>query len=244
MRIRRSGPVSHASETGGPSAASGHAARARSSSGRRRSHAVRGRRRTRPARSAATPRRQRRPAPGRRQPLAGELQREIAAERVAGEGEARQAIVAGEDTHHLERVGGQPRVVEPATQVLGAAAIALVETHDVEAAGPGLVGHAAHVVPVTRPLEAVQQHDGQRAGAIGSPVAMAEDFGVVGDAEEPGVSWRQAREMAPPGPCVERHPMAAGEDGTWDERLRREGHGRGDHQWSLYRAATRPVGRR
>ena len=121
-------------------------------------------------------------------------------------------------------------MVEPAAEVFGTAAVALVEPYDVEAAGPRLVGHAPHVVAVARPFEAVQEDDRQRAPAIGLPMAMAEHFGVLGDAEEPRLGGRKAREVTPPGPRVERHPMAAGKGGTRDERLWREGHGRGDHQ--------------
>jgi hypothetical protein len=147
----------------------------------------------------------------------GEFQREITAQRVAGEGEACQAV-DDELAHHRKWIGGETRVIQPAGQVLGAAAVALVETDDVEAARPRLVGHPAHVVAVARPFEAMQQDDRERRDAVGLPVAVAEHLGVVGDPEQPRLGRWQAREVARPRPRVQRHAVPAGEGGVWDER--------------------------
>ena len=90
--------------------------------------------------------------------LAGELQRQIAAERVAGDGErvgCRSRSISSRITN--SGIVRQPGVIEAARQVLGAAAIPLVQPDDVPAGGPGLVGHAAHVVRDAGALEAVQQ---------------------------------------------------------------------------------------
>src|SRR5262249_50572005 len=45
--------------------------------------------------------------------LAGELQREVAAERVAGDRDRRQAVDLGELLDDVTRVGGQARVKQP-----------------------------------------------------------------------------------------------------------------------------------
>jgi hypothetical protein len=69
---------------------------------------------------------------GFRSQFARQLQREVAAERVPGDGKTRQAIPGNQLPEHEERVGGQAGVVQPRRQVLGAAAVALVEQDDVE----------------------------------------------------------------------------------------------------------------
>ena len=88
--------------------------------------------------------------------------------------------------HHEQQVVRQPGVIEAARQLLGAAAVALVEADDVPAGGPRLVGNAAHVVREARPFETVQQDERPAHRAVRVPMmAMREDARVVRDVEAP-----------------------------------------------------------
>ena len=118
--------------------------------------------------------------------LAGQLHGDVAAERVAGHGEARQPVAIAQLGQHAQRIGGQPRVIEPARQVLGAAAIALVEPDDVESGGEGLLGQAAHVMRFARALETVQRQQRRRRLTVRLPVAVRQHPRVGGDVEKPG----------------------------------------------------------
>ena len=97
--------------------------------------------------------------------VAGELEGQIAAERVADDREG-AGVPSTSISSRMTAAGirGQPRVVEPLRQVLGAAAVPLVEQHDVEAGRPRLVGEPAHVVGLARPPRG-------RAGPAGSDAA-------------------------------------------------------------------------
>ena len=95
--------------------------------------------------------------------LAGQLQREIAAERIAGDGDRRQAVDARQLVDDVRGVGGQAGMKQPGGQMLGVAAVALVQAHDVHAARERLRGDAAHVVRVARSVQAVQRDERRRA---------------------------------------------------------------------------------
>ena len=70
--------------------------------------------------------------------------------------------------------------------MLGAAAIALIEPHHVEAGGERLVGEPAHVVRLARAFEAVQRQQRRRRLTVGLPVAVGQHARIGGDVEKPG----------------------------------------------------------
>ena len=94
---------------------------------------------------------------------------------------------------HEQRIVGQAGVVEAAREMLGLAAVALIETYNIPARGKGLVGHAAHVVRSARALEAVQEQQRRMARGLGMPVTMREHTCVGRDVEE---TRRQAMAVA------------------------------------------------
>ena len=106
-------------------------------------------------------RRDRRDRPQRRRRVvavfAGQLQRQVAAERVAGHRDGRQAVDRRQLVDDVPGVGGQARVEQAGRQMLGVAAVPLVQPHDVHAAGERLGGDAAHVVRVARAVQPVQE---------------------------------------------------------------------------------------
>ena len=106
--------------------------------------------------------------------LAGELQRQVAAQRVAGDGHCRDAIAYDQFVQHEQRIVRQPGVIQAARQMLRLAAVALVQAHDVPARRKGLLGHAAHVVRRARAFEAVQQQQRRMSRGLGLPVTVRE----------------------------------------------------------------------
>jgi hypothetical protein len=101
--------------------------------------------------------------------------------------------------------------------MLGAAAVALIQAHDVEAARPGLGGDAAHVMGVARAFEAVQGDERRARETVLVPVTVCQDAGVVRDVEVAGLGRRQLRKGAPLRPGVQRHLVAAGPAPERDE---------------------------
>ena len=89
--------------------------------------------------------------------LARQLQRQVAAERVAGDGQLPDAFGPDQLAHDEQRVVRQTRVVQPAGEMFGVAAVPLIEADHIPAGGPRLVGDAGDVVSEARALEAVQQ---------------------------------------------------------------------------------------
>ncbi len=110
--------------------------------------------------------------------LAGELEHEIAAHRVADERDAAQAEAGGERAHDRGDIAREAGVVERGREGFGAAAVAHVHADDVEAGAPHLVGVADDVLRLRRAFEAVEDDDGEARGAdlLGLPVAVAEDL--------------------------------------------------------------------
>ena len=84
--------------------------------------------------------------------------------------------------------------------MLGAAAVALIEPHHVEAGGKRLVGEAAHVVRLARAFETVQRQQRRRGLTVRLPVAVRQHARVGGDVEIPGFGGGQARPAAAFGP--------------------------------------------
>ena len=103
---------------------------------------------------------------GRGAIVARQLQCEIPAERVAGDDHALDAVLCRDLLDHVRGVCREARVIQPVAERLGAAAVALVEQDDVEAAREGLVGDPLHVVRGARSFQAVER-DQQRMRATG-----------------------------------------------------------------------------
>ena len=144
--------------------------------------------------------------------FAGQFQRQVAAERVTGKRHCADAIPLDQLPNHVQRIVGQSRVVQAPRQLFGAAAIPLIQTHDVPSLGPGLVGDASHVVGVTRALEAVQQDDGRTLVRSGVPMTVGQDACIRCDVEEPRHGGWQRGKMASSRPRKKRLPVAADEE--------------------------------
>ena len=145
--------------------------------------------------------------------FAGQFHRDIATQRIARHGESRQAVAVAQLPQDEERIGREPRVIEPARQVLGTAAIALIEADDVEAGGQGLVGHAAHVVREARAFQPVQHQQRRRRGSIGLPIAVGQHAGIGRDVEVPRLGGGQRRKPSPARPRIQGHLVPAGKAG-------------------------------
>ena len=115
--------------------------------------------------------------------LTGQFQREVAAERVAGNRERRQPIDLGQLVYHVRGVGGQPGMKQPARQVLGPAAVPLVQPDRVHAAGERLGGKTAHVVRIARSIQAVQGDQRGSRPRFRLPVAVRQHPRVAVDLE-------------------------------------------------------------
>src|SRR5207237_9712986 len=108
----------------------------------------------------------------RRSEIAGELQREVAAKRVAGDRDRWEAIYLDELAHHEMRIMRETRMVQAVGERFGAATIALIQAHRVKARGERLIGEDAHVMRGARALHAVQQQDGELLAEPAMPVAV------------------------------------------------------------------------
>src|SRR2546427_3728785 len=93
-------------------------------------------------------------------------------------------------------------------EVLGVAAVPLVEAHDVHAACERFRGNPAHVVRVARPVQAVQYEDGRARPWLGLPMAFGEHARVVIDVEVAADGRRETGEIPGGTPAEERHSMA------------------------------------
>ena len=142
--------------------------------------------------------------------VARQLQRNVAAQRVADDGNRGEAVERHQLLNDRLRVGGQSGVVEAGGQVFRPAAVALVEQHHVEAARERLVRQPAHVVRLARPFEAVEGEQRRPGRRVRLPVAVRQHPRVGRDVEvaRPGRRKRGKRALA--GPREERHPVAAG----------------------------------
>ena len=58
---------------------------------------------------------------------------------------------------------------------IGAAAVALIHTHNVQARGHALAGNSHHVRRIAGTFQTVDDDDGERVLAVRLPVAMAQD---------------------------------------------------------------------
>ena len=139
--------------------------------------------------------------------LARQLQREVAAERVAGDADRRQPVDARELVDDMRRVRGQPRVKQPLRQMFGVAAVALVQPHDVHAARERLGGEPAHVVRLARSVQAVEGDERRVRPRLRLPVTISDNTRRPRDVEIPAHRLRQPREVARVPPAVERHEV-------------------------------------
>jgi hypothetical protein len=149
--------------------------------------------------------------------LAGELQREVAPERVTGDHHRSNAIHRRQLADHVFRVGREPGMEQTGREMLGAAAVPLVQAYDAHAAGEGLGAEALHVVGVARAVEAMEREQRGAVPRPGLPVAVGEDARVFGDVEIAQDRGRQAREMPRVAPAVHRHPVPVLEAGAGNE---------------------------
>lgn len=111
-----------------------------------------------------------------RSPLAREFQNDVSTHREADEREMRNAVVRDDLSRNGSNVSGKTGMIKHGSKVVGAAAVALVETDDVHSSSQSLFGDAEHVLGIARTFEAVHDDDGESARAIGLPVTVAEHF--------------------------------------------------------------------
>src|SRR6266545_3980742 len=131
--------------------------------------------------------------------ISRQLQREVSSQRVAGDDDAVDAVARADLVHHKDRIVRQPRVIEAGREVLGAAAVALVQEHGIESCGVCLFGDPRHVMRGARALETVQHDERREPGAVRLPEAVRRDARIGGNIEEARLDGRQFR----------REPLAA-----------------------------------
>ena len=194
-----------------PSAASAPSVRARSSTDRRCCCAARARARTPPAPSPARPRRRlAAPAAARRR-----NRRPASARGCRRASSRRRRCAAMPSRATSSRITkpascGQARMIEARREVLGAAAVALIQPDDVEAAREGLVGDAAHVVRGARSLEPVQQDQQRMARSrSGCQWQCASTRVSAATSNSRSSGGGRAGNVAACAPAVDRHPVAA-----------------------------------
>ena len=102
-------------------------------------------------------------------------------------------------------------MIQATRQVLGVAAVALVEPHDVPATGPRLVGHSAHVVRKAGALETMQQDVGRMLRGTVMPMTMCEHTSIGGDVEVASDRGGEPRKCPRFAPGIEGLKMASGE---------------------------------
>ena len=88
--------------------------------------------------------------------LACQPNRKIPAERVARHADLPNPVDIHEFAHDSEWIRRQARVIQARRQMLGSAAVALVQQHRVPASARGLRCKTAHVMRLTRAFESVQ----------------------------------------------------------------------------------------
>ena len=98
---------------------------------------------------------------------------------------------------------------QPFGQVLGVAAVALVQPHDIHPTRERLGGEPAHVMRVARPVQAVQRDERRALPPVRLPVAIGGDARAGRDVEVAPHRRRQPRKIARVPPAVERHAVAA-----------------------------------
>ena len=139
------------------------------------------------------------------------LSARLPAERIASHGHGVETFGVDQFAQHEHRVVDEAGVIEPAREVLGAPAVALVQPHHVPAGRPRFVGHATHVVRLARSFEPVQQEERGSCRAAALPMTMREHAGVGRDVEIARFRCRQARKYAALDPGIERLTVAATE---------------------------------
>src|SRR5262245_8951402 len=104
-------------------------------------------------------------------------------------------------------------MVKATRQVLGVAAVALVEPHDVPTAGPRLVGHSAHVMGKAGALETMQEDEGRMLLATVMPMTVGEHTSIGGDIEVASDRGGEPRKCSRLAPGIKGLKMASGESG-------------------------------
>src|SRR5439155_12933874 len=123
----------------------------------------------------------------------------------AGDNDAREAF-AGKRPDRERRIISQSEMIEPWSEVFGAATVALIEEGDVKAGAVRLVRDAAHVVSGAGSFESVQRDEGWMRAAVRLPVAVREHLRIFGDGEQ--LLFRDRQIQAPwRRPAVQRHPV-------------------------------------
>ena len=153
--------------------------------------------------------------------LARELQREVPAERIAGDRDRRQPVDVGQLVHDVRGVGGQPRVKEPFRQMLRIAAVALVQPHDVHAARERFRGEAAHVVRAARSVQAVQRDERRVLPRPRLPMTIGDNPRARRDIEVPPRRRRQPGKIARVPPAVQRHVVTIAQEIARHETVHR-----------------------
>src|SRR5712691_8891767 len=109
-------------------------------------------------------------------------------------------------------------MIEGRCQVFAPAAVPLVQPDGVEPRPPGFVCDAQHVVGLTASFEPMDEDERGMFVAVLVPMAITQDPGFWGDAEESRFDRKSRR---PPGPGPEareqRHHMRVSEEGMGDE---------------------------
>src|SRR5262245_4462773 len=103
----------------------------------------------------------------------------------------------------------QSRVIETSRQMLGVAAVPLIEPDDVPPCGPRLVGYAGDVVGQTGPFQSVQQQERGMSLTLRVPVTVRQHARIGGDIEVPLDRCRQLVKPARLRPRVKRLQMTA-----------------------------------
>ena len=119
---------------------------------------------------------------GRDAPLAGQLEHQVAAHRVANQCHALQAEPLGEVAHHASYVGRAAGVIERRCERIAAAAVAHVHAHGVHAGCKGARGDPLNVSRIRGTLEAMHQHHREPLGAHRRrlPMAVTENAAAIG----------------------------------------------------------------
>ena len=100
---------------------------------------------------------------------------------------------------------------QPFREMLGVAAIPLVQPYHIHAARERLRGESAHVVRIARSVQAVQRDERRTLTSVRLPMAVGGDTRPGGDVEVAPDRRRQARKISRVAPAVERHAVTAQE---------------------------------
>src|SRR3954470_1947102 len=147
--------------------------------------------------------------------VSGELEREVAAKRVAGDHYPIDPFTS-DFCDDVGGVGGEAGMVQPVAQGFGAAAVPLIEQEHVESACVRLRRNSPHVVGGARAFETMQHQQRRMRGRFVLPVAMGEHAGAWCGVEVTFGRRRQRGERPRLSPAVHRHDVAVPETSLGD----------------------------